>query len=681
MWSNLRLWQKLSLMALLTSFLPLLAFSSFSYLAYQKSSRAQAFSRNSTFFETKRELLKSYFEERIGDVSVMAEMASLGGLLERYREDRLGGYESMKAFLRSYARAYGYPEVFLTDERGVVLAAASHERELEGVDLSGRAYIKRSLGGETNWSEMFYSEFLRDTVKVLSAPVRSRTDGKVMGTVNLVVGLLTLSELVFRSTDKLGDSGDAYLILEDGLLVTKPKYGKLEDVMKLRIRTRAQERISGAISRGERDFLETDVYPDYRGVSVLGTFGVLDLAGERLGFVVEVDEEEAMADSRRLGSYLLMAIGVLVLLDLALVLLISKSLTGPIHSLEGRITLLGTGDLRVDISARGKDEIAHIASILNSTREKLRSMLLGISQISAEVDESSRRLAGISSDFRRTMTLLLEEMEGMDGEAQRVSASTEETSGGLNQISSSAREISDKARSLSAKAAMVSSTSREGENIVRNVSRAMQETKEKARSTESVVIGLREKAKNIGEIVEAISSIAEQTNLLALNAAIEAARAGEAGRGFAVVADEIRKLAEESRKATESISQILGQIQLESEKASSSTEDTVKSVEESFRQTEETRDRILKVIGEVEEMSEMVEGLARAVEEQSRAVQSISEATSSVADLVQSIASRVDSLTREARERLREAEEITELSTKLYEASAFLNQQVGNFKV
>ncbi|MFN3329169.1 MAG: methyl-accepting chemotaxis protein, partial [Fervidobacterium pennivorans] len=178
-----------------------------------------------------------------------------------------------------------------------------------------------------------------------------------------------------------------------------------------------------------------------------------------------------------------------------------------------------------------------------------------------------------------------------------------------------------------------------------------------------------------------INSIAEQTNLLALNAAIEAARAGEAGRGFAVVADEIRKLAEESKQATENIANILRGIVDNSMKASDATKETVEIVNKAYNESDLVKSQFEQILQSIVRMSQMTENLAASAQEQSAAAEEMSSAMDSASKSMVSVVEQMNEVTMAIKQQADAISNVARTAENLDAVAEKLVETVRRFKI
>jgi methyl-accepting chemotaxis protein len=295
----------------------------------------------------------------------------------------------------------------------------------------------------------------------------------------------------------------------------------------------------------------------------------------------------------------------LIIFGIAIVLTFSlgRSITIPIKETVEITEMLAAGKLDIGITADRKDEFGNQATALKAMVEKWRDIVGSIKQASDNVASASVELASSA-----------EQMQKGSGEqaerAHRVATASEEMSQTVLDISRNASNIADTATN----AAM---TAKDGGQIV---GKAVEEVKEIAKTvseSERHITSLAELSQRIGEIISIINDIADQTNLLALNAAIEAARAGEHGRGFAVVADEVRKLAERTTGATSEVSGIIKEIQSKVTSAVSSIKQVSTKVERGVDLSTKAGNELIVIVGNVEGLHVMVQQIAAAIEEMS----------------------------------------------------------------
>jgi len=343
---------------------------------------------------------------------------------------------------------------------------------------------------------------------------------------------------------------------------------------------------------------------------------------------------------------------VLLLASLALYLL-RRVLFKPIDSVVAIIKNMSEGNLTTRIDVTSKDEIGDLARYFNSTVDKLEDMIGNISG-------STESLAVSSSQLYDTSGKISSGSESQSEKTTQVASASEEMSATIVEVSKNAA-IAAKAAGEANKAA------NDGANIVSMTIESMNGIAMSARESSEVISTLGNSSQEIDKIIKVIEDIADQTNLLALNAAIEAARAGEQGRGFAVVADEVRKLAERTTKATKEIGTMITSIQTETEKALTSMENEVKVVEEGVARAQHAGESLTKIASEVENVTTMIEQIASATEEQSTA-----------ADMISGDIETVAAITREM---VTGSQEINGASDEIAQRANALKEMVAVFKV
>jgi len=342
-----------------------------------------------------------------------------------------------------------------------------------------------------------------------------------------------------------------------------------------------------------------------------------------------------------------LAVGLLVVVSIALVLLVESGLVQRLNALRGVIgQMYMDGDLTRRAAAEGSDEISQTAAEFNKLMESIQTIIGKVFFNSVEVAHASQKLIA---------------------EANRVAAGSNQqrdaamaTSGAMTQLTENMNQVSQNATETAGISETSSNLSAEGMTIVHNASTEMERISSSVTQSAQVVYALGERSKAISGIVQTIREIADQTNLLALNAAIEAARAGEQGRGFAVVADEVRKLAERTAKATGEISQMIGAIQGETQSAITSIEAGTGQAKNGAELAQQAASSLERINSGARVTMEKVDAIAAAVAQQSRAGKTI-------ADHVTNIMQMAENNSAAAEKALFEANQLDYLAANLKE--------------
>ncbi|MCX8027305.1 MAG: bacteriohemerythrin, partial [Thermodesulfovibrionales bacterium] len=288
---------------------------------------------------------------------------------------------------------------------------------------------------------------------------------------------------------------------------------------------------------------------------------------------------------------------------------ISRLIVDNLSYLTEKVKEIAAGDFSVNFEPRGKDEVGVLSDNLNLMIRAFRDTIKGLTDA---VNDLITAVEVLKSRSRKT--------------AEGAQKQTEQAA----QIATAAEEMSQTITDIAKNASIASETSIEAMNTASNGNEIAEGAVQTINSVYTSTVELAEmvqklnkRASEIGDIVTVIKDIADQTNLLALNAAIEAARAGEQGRGFAVVADEVRKLAEKTIKATVEISEKIGAVQRESTQTTSTMQEASKEVSKATDYIKNVGDSLIKIVESVERVKEQITQIASAVEEQSTASEEV----------------------------------------------------------
>jgi methyl-accepting chemotaxis protein len=350
-------------------------------------------------------------------------------------------------------------------------------------------------------------------------------------------------------------------------------------------------------------------------------------SGMNWGILLQVEDSEA----RALEYAFIQTIGVGLLIAGVIciggVVLSTRFLLAPIRDMAQRMQEIATGDgdLTQRMDENRGDEMGDVARSFNLFTESMRRVI-------ANVLDSATEVAAAATQIAATTESLANGINSQQSKTSQISAAVEESTSSTREV---ARQAHDATSAATAAGQEAASGGREVEQTVGVIERVASEVEAVATAIEA----LGGRSEEIGTIVGVISDIAEQTNLLALNAAIEAARAGEHGRGFAVVADEVRKLAERTQSATSEIAQSIKAIQTDTSSAVERMKIGNEEVRGSVTQARKAGETLSRIVHSSSDVSERIKAIAASAEQQTQAIEEISGAVTAIAEITNQFSS------------------------------------------
>lgn len=346
-------------------------------------------------------------------------------------------------------------------------------------------------------------------------------------------------------------------------------------------------------------------------------------------------------------------LAVCVFLGISLALLVARIISKPLTSGVEVANRIAGGDLTVQVQVDSADETGQLMNAMQSMVENLRTMISRTAEISTGI-------ASASAELRAT--------------AETISTGAEEVANQTNTVATAGEEMSSTSSDIARNCTMAADASRmtidsanSGAAVVNETIRGMSVIAERVQQSSRTVEALGARSDQIGQIVGTIEDIADQTNLLALNAAIEAARAGEQGRGFAVVADEVRALAERTTRATREISEMIKSIQSETKEAVKAMGEGVHEVEKGTESSMRSGQALEDILSRINEVAMQVSQIATAAEEQTATTSEVSMNIQQISEVVQQTA--------------RGAEETANAASVLAEQANELQDLIKRFKL
>ncbi len=370
---------------------------------------------------------------------------------------------------------------------------------------------------------------------------------------------------------------------------------------------------------------------------------------------LSVDKDKAFAMLSEFRTSAIIATLTAVALTIALLGLLIRLLMQPLHVMTRAMQDIadGEGDLTRRLNIHNQDEFGILGTAFNRFVERIHGSIREVSSATEHVNEVALRVVSASNSS----------MLNSDEQASR----TNSVAAAINQLGAAAQEIARNAAQASQQASDARNLAEDGQQVVDRSIQAMNQLSDMISASSSNIETLNSKTVNIGQILEVITSISQQTNLLALNAAIEAARAGEAGRGFAVVADEVRNLAHRTQESAQQVQGMIEELQVGARESVSTMSNSQRHSQDSVEIANQAGERLNSVTQRIGEIDGMNQSVATATEEQTSVVESINM------DITE-----INTLNQEGVENLQAT---LRACSDLEQQAARLKQLVGSFRI
>ena len=686
---KLRLLPKMLLFILLPALLGFCAVTWFSYVSAEKSLEAQIGEDLDMMALSETSQLESVTGLLRNVLNNGANIARINNFLRASSdEERASLRPGMQQALKSLAEDFPLlKDVGLIGPDGIVVGHTNTQKG-KGMDLGERPYFTASMQGKSSVQNT-RSKTTGQVTTILSAPVMNGT--KALG---VIYATLDLKSLSAETTDsiKIGKTGACFVYDGSGLLLMHPNKdyigdedGKLDWVRQI-------------LAQGSGHLLyswngmEKVVY--FRSIPAMDWF-----------VLVSVERSEVLAPAKALlRSNSLISGGIALLVGL-IIFLVARSIAGALRDGAHFVGRVAEGHFEIDEaqrrnlekSAARTDEIGALARGVGAMVENLKQLFADSEQKTREAHaateearqamreaeearkaaEGARRegmlsaagqLEEVAAVLSSASTQLSAQIEQSDRGAAESATRLSEAATAMNEMNATVQEVAKNAGSASSASAETKEKAEAGAQVVEKAVRSIEDVHQMSLALKGDMAQLNEHARDISRIMAVISDIADQTNLLALNAAIEAARAGEAGRGFAVVADEVRKLAEKTMASTNDVGNAITAIQESTAKSMTGVDNAVERIGEANELASRSGAALEEIVATVVATGDQVNAIATASEEQSAASEEINQSIVQVNDMSRQTAGAMAEASKAVSDLAAQAQRLNELIIRMKEA-------------
>ncbi|WP_448566642.1 methyl-accepting chemotaxis protein [Thalassotalea ganghwensis] len=521
-------------------------------------------------------------------------------------------YNNMiKTFTAESSSDASIKSIFFAHDRTGVYFYEKGTHWVEGYNLTGRSWYVAAVEKDTlNIGKMDLDSIDQSIYTAIYSPLKN-SRGELIGLAGMDILLQTMADIV--SNTKYRGQGQALLINKNGEVMYMPPVDGQEP-LPLNGQLSLLDENKGNSGFGELKTLISQTHNGRSTVTLAGveqevTYIELDNAQPEFTWVLALMVPSQLVEEKVNQSITTSIIFIIIILAAitAVVLIVTRSIVKPLVDISDAMADIahGDGDLTKRIDIKSNDEVGTVAKEFNHFVERIHELVI-------QVSGSSQGLNQTIEDFS-----VITEQAAERSQSSTIKAS--EATSIVDAVANSAQTIATNAQEASVRAQEASESALTGQKGVETSVDSIAQMASTIEDATSVIATLRQDSESIGEVLNVIRGVAEQTNLLALNAAIEAARAGEQGRGFAVVADEVRTLASRTQESTNNIQQMIENLQSSSKQAESVMDSSQQQMHLTVEQVNNISEIFKDILVKITDVQEQNEYIAQSTEEQTQA--------------------------------------------------------------
>lgn len=443
----------------------------------------------------------------------------------------------------------------------------------------------------------------------------------------------------------------------------------------------ASKEILTAFNRGDSqkaiDLLTTNARPANEGIQK-ATNAIIDF---QMSEVERVNAE--VQKIANLSSKLIIAIAISsIIFAILIAIFITRTITTPIKRLVTAATSIAEGDLtQADVEVKLKDEIQDLATAFNKMKINLHGLIQSVTVNVEQTTAAAEQLTASTEEVAMASLDVAKRTEGLAEGSNQAAATGQESSVAMDETAQGVQKIAEATQELNSIATDTQAVATVGEQRLQTAKQQMTVIQQSSTDTTDRIQLLSKQSAEIESIVKVITDITDQTNLLALNAAIEAARAGEHGKGFAVVADEVRKLAEESKASASQIVTLTSLIQKDTKEVEQAVLTTANDVIDGVNYIQDAQASFDHIMQAIQNMSNQIQEVSASTEEISAASEEVAASINEMANLASQASTESEGIAAATEEQSATVQEISDVAKSLTDGALKVQQEVNKFKL
>ncbi|MCM3339008.1 methyl-accepting chemotaxis protein [Paenibacillus sp. MER TA 81-3] len=517
-----------------------------------------------------------------------------------------------------------------------------------------------------------YADAVSGTLKMSSVTAVNNVSGKPLGVIGLNMSLSKLAEQL--ENIKIRSTGYVILLSKDGTILAHPRDAQL---------------ISKNISKiGVPEFANIkEKTTDHFDVNIDGTSYMTNLyTSKQTGwkYLSVVEKSELTQEADKIGMVNLITSSVCAILAVLLALAVASNISKPIQTVVANLKEISSGDFTREVPAhnqRKKDEVGALGQSLHVMQSSIRNLVTEIRSAANTLAASSEQLSAHTMESTNQIKEVDSIVKTVAAGAETQMRGTEESSKAMEEMAIGIQRIAESTTSISETSLDTTDQAKQGNMLLQEAVQQMNTIDESVRNSGVLVQNLGDRSEQMAHIVDVITQIASQTNLLALNASIEASRAGEHGQGFAVVAHEVRKLAERSAASAREIAELIEETRNDAHKAVQSMNHVRESVGDGIYKVQNSGDMFQRILSEITDIANQIQDTSAVTEEMSAGSEEVLASVNEISHIAEKNAEHSTSLVEFTNQQLLDMSTLMNNAEQLNQMAQTLSQMISRYKV